>query len=210
MIILIAVQGKWKHSSWNDDKFCLHNGKMILIFTELWYFWYCKRKMFFFMINFDTATGKWYLNSFYNDKFWYRSGSSFLVWKSFWIGSYPDPDVIRIRITSVSGSHPDPVHIRIRIITKSGLQPCWKTYTGTKNNSFLILPGPSHHTSARQSTWTMMTRSTAVLRDAARHTSMTQLCTTTSEWCITTAKKGSRFKCFWCASVPSSCSLFKI
>jgi hypothetical protein len=167
MIILIAVKGKWKHSSWNDDKFCLHNGKMILIFTELWYFCYCKRKMFIFMINFDTATGK-------------------------------------------SGSHPDPVHIRIRIITKSGLQPCWKTYTGTKYNSFLILPGPSHHTSARQSTWTMMTRSTAVLRDAARHTSMTQLCTTTSEWCITTAKKGSRFKCFWCASVPSSCSLFKI
>ena len=124
MIILIAVKGKWKHSSWNDDKFCLHNGKMILIFTELWYFWYCKRKMFFFMINFDTATGKWYLNSFYNDKFWYRSWSSLLVWKSFWIGSYPDQDVIRIRITSVSGSHPDPVHIRIRIITESGSQPC--------------------------------------------------------------------------------------
>jgi hypothetical protein len=98
MIILIAVQGKWKHSSWNDDKFCLHNGKMILIFTELWYFWYCKRKMFFFMINFDTATGKWYLNSFYNDKFWYRSGSSFLVWKikSFLNHNYklcrPDPN----------------------------------------------------------------------------------------------------------------------
>ena len=94
----IAVKGKWKHSSWNDDKFCLHNGKMILIFTELWYFWYCKRKMFFFMINFDTATGKLYLNSFNNDKFWYRSGSSFLVWKikSFLNHNYklcrPDPN----------------------------------------------------------------------------------------------------------------------
>ena len=115
MIILIAVKGKWKHSSWIDVKFCLHNGKMILIFMELWYFWYCKRKMFFFMINFDTATGKLYLNSFNNDKFWYWSGSSILVWKSFWIGSYPDH--IRIRITSGSESHPDQDHNQIWITT---------------------------------------------------------------------------------------------